>query len=248
MYQDTILTEGLKELQIPYTDEMLSKLHRYYEMMVAKNQVMNLTSITEYEEVVVKHWLDSLCFAKVYNRKRKEGVSPRLIDIGTGAGFPGIPIKIFFPEIEVVLLDSLQKRITFLQDVVNELELHTISCIHGRAEELSGKALYRETFDYAVSRAVARLVSLSEFCIPFVKQGGEFVSYKSESTEEEIAESLYAMKTFGCSNPEILQYTVPGSDLPRRLVIAKKVSSTPGKFPRGGGKPLKAPLLKPDKA
>lgn len=247
MYQDDILKKGLSELGISYTELQLDQLHRYYEMMVEKNKVMNLTSITEYDEVVIKHWLDSLCFSKVYSEKLKDGKTLRLIDIGTGAGFPGIPIKILFPEIEVVLLDSLQKRIIFLQDVVNELDLHTISCIHGRAEELSSKPEYREKFDFAVSRAVARLSSLSEFCIPFVKAGGLFVAYKSESADEEIEESFFAMKVLGCGTPEILRYTVPCSDLPRKLVVAKKVSSTPGKYPRGGGKPLKSPLLKPVK-
>ena len=208
MYQDKVLTEGLRELGIPYTDRQLGQLHCYYEMMVEKNKVMNLTGITEYDEVVVKHWLDSLCFSKIYLPMRKEGFCPKLIDIGTGAGFPGIPIKILFPEIEVLLLDSLQKRITFLQDVVNTLELSTISCVHGRAEELSVKPAYRETFDFAVSRAVARLTSLAEFCIPFVKEGGVFVSYKADASEEEISESLYAMKTLGCAKPDILSYIV----------------------------------------
>ena len=247
MYQDNVLKEGLSKLGIPFTDNQIDQLHRYFEMMVEKNKVMNLTSITEYDEAVVKHFLDSLCFAMVYNDKRRDGFRPRLIDVGTGAGFPGIPIKIMFPEIEVLLLDSLQKRITFLQDVVNELDLESISCVHGRAEELSAKSAYRETFDFAVSRAVAKLNSLAEFCIPFVKPGGAFVSYKSDSSEEEIAESLFAIKTLGCAKPEILRYTVPCSDLPRRLVVASKVSATPSKYPRGAGKPLKSPLVQPGK-
>lgn len=247
MYQDTVLKEGLTKLGIPFNDNQIAQLHRYFEMIVEKNKVMNLTAITEYDEAVVKHFLDSLCFSMVYNEMRREDFHPRLIDVGTGAGFPGIPIKILFPEIQVLLLDSLQKRITFLQDVVNDLNLNTISCVHGRAEELSGKPAYRETFDFAVSRAVAKLNSLAEFCIPFVKVGGAFVSYKSDSSEEEISESLFAMKTLGCANPEILRYTVPCSDLPRRLVVANKISATPLKYPRGGGKPLKAPLVQPGK-
>ena len=242
-YDDGNLIKGLQELKIPFTDDMLCKLHLYYEMMVAKNQVMNLTAITEYDEVVTKHWLDSLCFAKVYLPLRKDGFSPRLIDVGTGAGFPGIPIKIFFPEIEVLLLDSLQKRIVFLQDVVDKLELDTIYCVHGRAEELSRKESYRECYDFAVSRAVARLASLSELCIPFVKPGGRFVSYKTDSSAGETEESLFAIRSLGCNRPEVIQYQVPCSDLSRTLVSAMKVSSTPAKYPRGGGKPLKQPLL-----
>ena len=243
MYSDEKLKEGLDALSVPYTEQMLDQLHRYYEMMVAKNQVMNLTSITEYDEVVVKHWLDSLCFAKVYNKSRKDGVSPKIIDIGTGAGFPGIPIKIFFPETEVLLLDSLQKRINFLQDVVNELGLKAISCVHGRAEELSAKPEYRERFVYAVSRAVARLTSLSELCIPFVKVGGAFLAYKSESSDEEIAEARFAIRTLGAETKEVLSYTIPTSDLPRKIAVIVKTGHTPAKYPRGGGKPFKAPLI-----
>ncbi len=243
MYQDEQLRKGLDVLQISYTEEMIAKLHQYYEMMVEKNQVMNLTSITEYDDVVVKHWLDSLCFAKVYLSKRNSINNPRLIDIGTGAGFPGIPIKIFFPEIEVVLLDSLNKRIVFLQDVVDKLGMTSIYCVHGRAEELSNKPEYREGFDFAVSRAVARLVSLSELCIPFVKVGGMFLPYKSESSDEEINESLFAIKSLGCKLSKTLSFTIPTSDLPRKIVMIEKISSTSSKYPRGGGKPMKAPLL-----
>ena len=243
MYNDDRLKEGLEALSIPYTEEMLTKLHQYYEMMVEKNQVMNLTAITEYDDVVVKHWLDSLCFAKVYLKHRKEGNSPKLIDIGTGAGFPGIPIKIFFPEIEVLLLDSLQKRITFLQDVVDSLALNAISCVHGRAEELGRKPEYREQYDYAVSRAVARLSSLAEVSMPFVKQGGLFLPYKSESSDEEIAEASYAIRELGGKQAEVLSYQIPTSDLPRKLIAINKCKPTPSKYPRGGGKPFKAPLV-----
>ena len=240
MYDDTRLKEGLTSLSIPFDDEKISKLHRYYELMVSKNQVMNLTAITDYEEVVVKHWLDSLCFVKAYRGEK----DARLIDIGTGAGFPGIPIKIFCPELEIVLLDSLQKRVLFLQDVVSGLGLTAISCIHGRAEELSRKEDYRETFDYAVSRAVARLASLSELCIPFVRPGGRFLSYKADGADAEISEGRYAVTTLGGRVGEVLNYDIPTSDLPRKMVVIEKTSQTPPKYPRGGGKPMKAPLLK----
>lgn len=242
MKTDARLLAGLSELGIPYTEQMLEQLQTYYEMMVEKNKVMNLTAVTEKDEVITKHFLDSLCFAKVYLPKRKEGFSPRIIDIGTGAGFPGIPLKIFFPELKVVLLDSLQKRINFLQDVVSELGLDGISCIHGRAEELSGKAEYREKFDYAVSRAVARLASLSELCVPFVKEGGQFLAYKSEGAAEEIDEAGEALSTLGCRKVEVLTYSIPQSDLPRKMVVATKTHATPAKYPRGGGKPMKQPI------
>lgn len=242
MKTDARLLAGLSELGIPYTEQMLEQLQTYYEMMVEKNKVMNLTAVTEKDEVITKHFLDSLCFAKVYLPKRKEGFSPRIIDIGTGAGFPGIPLKIFFPELKVVLLDSLQKRINFLQDVVSELGLDGISCIHGRAEELSSKAEYREKFDYAVSRAVARLASLSELCVPFVKEGGQFLAYKSEGAAEEIDEAGEALSTLGCRKVEVLTYSIPQSDLPRKMVVATKTHATPAKYPRGGGKPMKQPI------
>lgn len=242
MKTDARLLAGLSELGIPYTEQMLEQLQTYYEMMVEKNKVMNLTAVTEKDEVITKHFLDSLGFAKVYLPKRKEGFSPRIIDIGTGAGFPGIPLKIFFPEIQIVLLDSLQKRINFLQDVVSKLGLEGISCIHGRAEELSGKAEYREKFDYAVSRAVARLASLSELCVPFVKEGGQFLAYKSEGAAEEIDEAGEALSTLGCRKVEILTYSIPQSDLQRKMVVATKTHATPTKYPRGGGKPMKQPI------
>lgn len=242
MKTDARLLAGLSELGIPYTEQMLEQLQTYYEMMVEKNKVMNLTAVTEKDEVITKHFLDSLFFAKVYLPKRKEGFSPRIIDIGTGAGFPGIPLKIFFPEIQIVLLDSLQKRIIFLQDVVSKLGLEGISCIHGRAEELSGKSEYREEFDYAVSRAVARLASLSELCVPFVKAGGQFLAYKSEGAAEEIDEAGEALSTLGCRKVEILTYSIPQSDLPRKMVVATKTHATPAKYPRGGGKPMKQPI------
>ncbi|MBO6066141.1 MAG: 16S rRNA (guanine(527)-N(7))-methyltransferase RsmG, partial [Lachnospiraceae bacterium] len=149
---------------------------------------------------------------------------------------------IFFPEIQIVLLDSLQKRINFLQDVVSKLDLDGISCIHGRAEELSGKTEYRERFDYAVSRAVARLASLSELCVPFVKEGGQFLAYKSEGAAEEIDEAGEALSTLGCRKVEVLTYSIPQSDLPRKMVVATKTHATPAKYPRGGGKPMKQPI------
>lgn len=242
MKTDTRLLAGLTELGIPYTGQMLEQLETYYEMMIEKNKVMNLTAVTEKDEVITKHFLDSLCFAKVYMAERKEGYSPKIIDIGTGAGFPGIPLKIFFPEIQIVLLDSLQKRINFLQDIVSALGLDGISCVHGRAEELSGKAEYREKFDYAVSRAVARLASLSELCVPFVREGGQFLAYKSEGATEEIDEAREALSTLGCKKVEILSYSIPQSDLPRKMVVASKTAPTPAKYPRGGGKPMKQPI------
>ncbi len=243
MYDDSKLIAGLNELGISYNEQQLEQLHMYYEMMVEKNRVMNLTGITEYPEVVIKHWLDSLCFAKAVDVLGMPKHIVRVLDVGTGAGFPGIPMKIFYPDMEFVLLDSLNKRILFLQDVVSKLGLRGITCVHGRAEELARKEEYRGKFDFCVSRAVARLASLSELCIPFVRTGGAFVSYKSMDSNDEIREAHTAIHEMNATVANVLEYYIPTSDLQRKLVIAKKLGETKSKYPRGGGKPLKAPIV-----
>ncbi len=246
MYDDKHLLEGLDALGLQYTERQIEQLHRYYEMMVEKNRVMNLTGITEYSEVVTKHWLDSLCFAKILSAEASASnltARFRVIDIGTGAGFPGIPMKIFYPEAEFLLLDSLNKRILFLQDVVEEIGLEHITCVHGRAEELARKDEYREKYDYCVSRAVARLASLSELCIPFVKTGGAFVSYKSLEADEEISEAEAAIQEMNAKKESVLTYDIPTTELPRKLVVIRKKGETKAKYPRGGGKPLKNPIV-----
>ena len=181
--------EGLKELQIELSDKQINQFLQYYELLVETNKVMNLTAITEFDEVVEKHFLDSLSLCRVYDLKD----NVKILDLGTGAGFPGIPLKIAFPDLELVLADSLNKRIKFLNQVIDELELKNITAVHARAEELGKNKDYREQFDVCVSRAVANLSSLSEYCIPFVKVGGKFISYKSGSIEEEVAEAKKAV-------------------------------------------------------
>ena len=165
--ENSAFLADLKEWNLELTETQLSQLEKYYEMLVEKNKVMNLTAITEYEDVLKKHFLDSLALSQVVDLKNKK---VKLLDMGTGAGFPGIPLKIVFPNLEVTLMDSLNKRIVFLQEVITELGLTNIIAVHGRAEEAALKPEYREKFDFCVSRAVARLVSLAEFCLPFVKQ------------------------------------------------------------------------------
>lgn len=232
------LGKAFESLGIEPTKEQQEKFYKYYTLLVEWNSKMNLTAITDVEGVVYKHFLDSLSIVKVVDLKNL--ATAKIIDIGTGAGFPGIPLKIFFPNTEILLLDSLNKRITFLNEVINQLELEKISCIHGRAEEFSRKPEYREQFDIAVSRAVARLNSLCELCIPFVKPGGNFVSYKASKAYEEIDEAKNAISVLGGkleSNTALLL-----NEEERVLVNIKKLKNTPPKYPRAGGKPLNNPL------
>lgn len=232
--------KDVKEWNLELSDSQLLQLEKYYEMLIEKNKVMNLTAITEYEDVLKKHFLDSLALSQLFCLKEKK---VKLLDMGTGAGFPGIPLKIVFPDLEITLMDSLNKRIVFLQEVISELGLEKITAVHGRAEEAALKSEYREQYDFCVSRAVARLVSLSEFCLPFVKQGGYFVPYKSGEIKEELQEARFAIRELGGEYQKTFEYILPNSDIQRTLIPIKKVKQTAKKYPRGGGKPLKQPLI-----
>jgi len=198
---------------------------------------MNLTAITDFDEVLKKHFIDSLSMVKVMIPSNE-----KLIDIGTGAGFPGIPLKIMYPELDVILLDSLNKRITFLDEVINKLDLKYIKTLHGRAEDFGSDGSYRENFDICVSRAVAKLPVLSEYCLPFVKKGGFFISYKSGMIAEEVETSKRALNILGAEISRIENFTLPSSDIERTLVVMKKINSTPKKYPRSAGKPSRNPL------
>lgn len=236
-----LLEQGLQELNIILDDIAKDRLIRFYEMLVEKNKVMNLTAITEFEEVIVKHFLDSLALVKVIS-KNKLNIDISIIDIGTGAGFPGIPLKIAFPDIKITLLDSLNKRIGFLKEVCEELKLDNVEFIHGRSEDYGRNPVYREKYDLCVSRAVANLATLSELCIPFVAVGGSFVSYKAGDCGEEIKESSKAVDKMGGSINDIVEYVVPTSDISRVLLKIDKVRSTPKAYPRKAGTPAKDPI------
>ena len=239
-YDLTKVKHGLEELNITLTDEQIEQFLQYYEMLVEKNKVMNLTGITEYEEVIQKHFLDSLSLIRVIPDIASQKLT--VIDLGTGAGFPGIPLKIAFPELEITLMDSLNKRILFLQEVIDALGLKKVSAVHGRAEEMASNATHRQQYDLCVSRAVSNLAVLTEYCLPFVKKGGLFVSYKSADSDAEIQEGKKAISILGGKLTSVDKFQLPDSDLRRALVCIKKVKDTPKKYPRKAGTPAKLPL------
>ena len=232
------LTEQMEKFGIQLSEKQRGQFDRYYQLLTEWNKVMNLTGITEYDEVVLKHFSDSLSIVRILDMSSVKS----LIDVGTGAGFPGIPLKIVFPQIKVVLLDSLNKRIKFLDTVIDELKLENISAVHGRAEDFAKRNEYRENFDCCVSRAVANLSTLSEYCLPFVKNSGVFVSYKSGSSDEEILQAGNAVKILGGRIQTVDKFNLPETDMGRALVLIQKEKSTPKKYPRKAGIPGKEPL------
>ena len=224
--------KGLEELQIKLDDTQVNQFIQYYEMLLEKNKVMNLTAITEFDEVIEKHFLDSLSLIKVYDLTKEVSV----LDMGTGAGFPGIPLKIAFPQLQVTLADSLNKRILFLQEVIDALGLEKVEAIHARAEELGRNKEYREQYDLVVSN----LASLGEYCIPFVKLGGEFISYKSGEIEEEVKNAKNAVFLLGGKVKEVYKFDL--YEQKRSFVRIEKVKGTPKAYPRKAGTPTKMPL------
>ena len=233
-----LLLDKVSELSIELNDKQVEQFIKFYELLVEWNKVMNLTGITEYDKVVEKHFVDSLSLVKAIDINNVESV----IDIGTGAGFPGIPLKIAFPHLKITLLDSLNKRIKFLNTVIDELGLEDIKTIHGRAEDFAKQAEYREQYDLCVSRAVANLATLSEYCLPYVNVNGLFVPYKSGDIEEELNNSKKAVQILGGTIEKTIKFELPGTDIGRSFVIIKKVKNTGKKFPRKAGLPSKEPL------
>ena len=229
------LKKDLNEFGIELTAEMEEQFLLYYNMLIEWNSFMNLTAITDFDEVLKKHFTDSVSLIRAIPDLGEKKY--RMIDIGTGAGFPGIPLKIVFPNISVVLLDSLNKRVNFLNEVISKLQLTDITAMHGRAEDFAKNKEYRESFDLCVSRAVANLATLSEYCLPFVKKNGRFISYKSEKVSEEFEVSGKAISVLGGEYENQITFELPDSDIYRNLFIIKKKSATPGKYPRKAGLP-----------
>lgn len=228
--------KGLKNLNISLSEKQMEQFLTYYEFLVETNKVMNLTAITEFEEVIEKHFLDSLSLYQIYDLSKES----KILDLGTGAGFPGIPLKIAFPEIQLVLADSLNKRIKFLQEVIEKLGLEKVEAVHARAEELARNKQYREQFDLCVSRAVANLSSLSEYCIPFVRVDGKFISYKSGEIEEEVNQAKKAIFMLGGKITDVYKFDL--YEQKRSFVVIEKKKKTPGTYPRKAGTPTKQPL------
>ncbi len=233
-----ILNDGIKEYGITLSDSQIDQFMMYYEILIEWNQVMNLTAITVFDEVCTKHFLDSISLCKAIDCTQEY----TLMDVGTGAGFPGIPLKIAFPNLQITLLDSLGKRVKFLNEVIQRLGLHGIQAIHGRAEDYAKANLLREKFDICVSRAVANLSTLSEYCIPYVKEGGFFISYKSEKLSEEMSNAKKAIEILGGNIVSQNEFLLPNSDIYRNLLVIQKIALTPKKYPRKAGLPSKEPL------
>lgn len=234
----------LNSIGISLSDHQIEQFDKYYNLLVEWNKVMNLTAITEFDDVCKLHFVDSLMACPYFDFSKK---SLSLIDVGTGAGFPGIPLKIVFPSLKVTLLDSLNKRIKFLDEVIQVLDLNSeglIETIHGRAEDFSNpkNGVLREKFDIGTARAVANMSTLSEYILPYIKKGGVFIAYKSNKINDEIDSSKSALNILGGSISSVNNTFLPDSDIERSVVIINKSKSTPKIYPRKAGLPSKQPL------
>lgn len=231
------LNERLRSYQIDCTDSQLQQFATYYDLLIDWNKKMNLTAITDPEEVIVKHFFDSITPAFFYPFSQQ-----RMIDIGAGAGFPSIPLKICFPDLKLTLLDSLNKRITFLQHLIETLNLKNVDFIHGRAEEIARKSDLRESFDIAISRAVAKLNVLAELSLPFIKLKGSMIALKGARANEEIAEAQKAIQLLGGVFVKEHNFDLPEHFGERTIIIINKTKSTPIKYPRKSGTPNREPI------
>ncbi len=236
------MKEEASQMGLTMTAAMEEQFSKYYSLLILWNQSVNLTAVTAFDDVVEKHFLDSIILC----RYLKLDSGWKMADIGTGAGFPGIPLKIMFPELEVVLIDSLQKRVRFLEEAICQLHLEGITAVHGRAEDLARDGNYRGQFDLAVSRAVANLSVLSEYCLPFVKRGGVFAAYKSGEIDCEAAQAKAAWNLLGGGLHAVHKFQLPHTDYERSFVLIDKLGDTPNKYPRKAGTPAKQPLGQSD--
>lgn len=230
------IQKAARNNQIMLNDKQAEMFYKYMELLLDWNQKINLTAIIEQDEIILKHFIDCITILPYLNEK------DRIIDVGTGAGFPGVPLKIMKENAEIVLMDSLNKRIKFLNEVIENLKLKNINAIHARAEELARDKKHREKYDIATSRAVAKLNTLLEYMLPFVKVGGKCICMKSSNIEEELEESKKAIKIFGGEIEEIKEVPIANTDIIRKIVIIKKVKATPKEFPRKAGTPTKKPI------
>ena len=237
-YNTDQFVKDIEALGLSISEYQLDQFMRDYDLLTEWNSFMNLTAITEFDEVCKKHFVDSVSLCKAFDLSKEQ----TLIDVGTGAGFPGIPLKIMFPTLKITLLDSLGKRIKFLNEVISVLGLKNVEAIHGRAEDYAKPALLREKFDFCVSRAVANLATLSEYCLPFVKRDGYFVSYKSDRIMEEKSAAEHAIFVLGGVIDREVDFNLPDSDIYRNLCIIRKQKNTPSKYPRKAGTPSKEPI------
>ncbi len=234
-----MLREGCKQLDIEVREEQIDQLLIYKDLLLEWNEKMNLTAIKDEKEVIIKHYLDSITCLKVKELKN-EG---KLIDVGTGAGFPGIPLKVFLPKIELNLLDALNKRLTFLKEVCSQLQLDNVQFTHGRAEDFGQNKNHREQYEFVVARAVASLNVLAEYCLPFVKVNGYFICQKGPLLTDELKMADKAIKVLGGEVVEQMDIQLPFSEINHRIVVIKKIKQTPTKYPRKAGTPAKNPIL-----
>ncbi len=235
---ESLLYESCKKINVELSKKQINQFMRYKDMLLEWNEKMNLTAITDEKEIILKHFVDSLIFCDNYYMGGR-----KIIDVGTGAGFPGLPIKIACPETKITLLDSLNKRVNFLNEVVKELGLENVECVHMRAEDGGNSEDYRQQYDICVSRAVANLAVLSEYCLPFVKPGGLFISLKGPEVDEELREADKAIRVLGGEVLDIKKAFIPETDIKHSLIVIKKKKSTPPKYPRKAGKIKKEPIM-----